>query len=75
MYKFTLDRLAHLKQVAFFRQDALKDMQALGIDKETALHLIYTESFKNCDIIQWWTDYGDTFGNEILNYLNSFSEK
>lgn len=70
--KDILDRLAYLKQVAFFRNDAYNKMLKIGISKLDAYCITSAESFKNADIIQWWTDYGDEFGDEMLKYLETF---
>ena len=71
--KFSLSDLAYLKQIAFFRQDMVKDMLSLGFDKVNIDCIIYTDSIRNADIIQWWIDYGDDeiLAGMMLEYLES----
>jgi hypothetical protein len=70
--KFTLDELVFLKAHAFYRLDMLKDMQAIGISKADTECIVFTDSIKNTDIVQWWIDYGKTeLGPIMLEYLSS----
>lgn len=70
--KFSLDQLVFLKNVAFYRNDMLEDMQEIGISKSDAECIVFTESVKNCNIVQWWQDYGETeWGPMMLKYLES----
>lgn len=76
MNKYTLDELAYLKQVAFFRLDMCKEMIAIGIPKEKADYIVFTDSIRKADLIQWWTDYADTdLGAIMETYLNHMLSK
>jgi hypothetical protein len=73
---FTLDEMVWLKNVAFFREDAMRDMRDAGILQRDADLIVHTDAFKVADIVGFWQSYHNTYaGAAFEKYLAYLLEK
>lgn len=59
-----------LKQTAFFRDDAIEQFKALGLDDNTACYICISSAFKARDVFELWYDFPE-YQSIILKWLNN----
>jgi hypothetical protein len=70
MKEYTLSQLCWIREVGLFRDDAIRDMKALGISDNAIYAFCLSECFRAKDIVGIWRNYGGLYGAEFEKYFD-----